>query len=178
MTLLASPKRKIASSAKPNKVFSSHLTGQSANIPVQAGLTPVKIYLVAYNLISAVLWLNILITTIRAVVESTPAFIPSSVPGVLNKLFGSKHLPAPLSFASSFLSRLSGNYDFGNLGWWTKWTQTLAVLEVVHSAVGWVRSPVPTTLAQVASRVWTVWGVVEAEPSVSQMLSRSDESSR
>ena len=50
------------------------------------------------------------------------------------------------------------------------------MLEVVHSAVGWVRSPVPTTLAQVASRVWTVWGVVEAEPSVSQMLSHSDES--
>lgn len=129
-----------------------------------------KIYLVAYNLVSALLWLNILVTTIRAVVESTPTVIPSAVPGILTKLLGSKNLPAPLSLASSFLQRLGGNYQFGNLGWWTKWTQTLAVLEVVHSAVGWVRSPVPTTLAQVASRVWTVWGVVEAEPSVSCVL--------
>lgn len=66
------------------------------------------------------------------------------------------------------LERLKGNYGVGNLGTWVKWTQTLAVLEIVHSALGWVRSPLGTTGAQVASRIYTVWGVVEAVPQVSQ----------
>lgn len=43
----------------------------------------------------------------------------------------------------------------------TKWVQTCAVLEVVHVLVEWVRSPLSTTGMQVASRIWTVWGVVE-----------------
>ena len=48
-----------------------------------------------------------------------------------------------------------------------KVTQSLAVLEVVHAALGWVRSPVATTAMQVASRLWSVWGVVEAASGVS-----------
>jgi very-long-chain (3R)-3-hydroxyacyl-CoA dehydratase len=44
--------------------------------------------------------------------------------------------------------------------------QTLAILEVVHSAVGLVRAPVVTTAAQVASRLWLVWGVLHLVPSV------------
>ena len=39
--------------------------------------------------------------------------------------------------------------------------QTTATLELVHSLLGLVRSPFATTLAQVASRLWTVWGIVE-----------------
>lgn len=64
------------------------------------------------------------------------------------------------------MNHLKGSYDYHNLGWWTKWTQTLAVLEVVHAALGWVRSPVGTVASQVASRLWTVWGVVEAAPEI------------
>jgi very-long-chain (3R)-3-hydroxyacyl-CoA dehydratase len=51
-----------------------------------------------------------------------------------------------------------------------KAVQTAAVLEVVHSAIGFVRSPVGTTFMQVFSRVWTLWAVmhisVEAQTSV------------
>lgn len=53
-----------------------------------------------------------------------------------------------------------------------KWTQTLAVLEVVHAALGWVRSPLGTVASQVASRLWTVWGVVEAAPEIVRRRSR------
>ncbi|KAK9248983.1 tyrosine phosphatase-like protein [Lipomyces tetrasporus] len=51
-----------------------------------------------------------------------------------------------------------GNADF------TKWVQTGALLEVVHSVVGFVRSPVMTTVIQVASRILLVWGVVYLFP--------------
>ncbi|GAB5588114.1 hypothetical protein Unana1_03014 [Umbelopsis nana] len=37
--------------------------------------------------------------------------------------------------------------------------QTAAALEILHSATGWVRSPVSTTFTQVLSRVFLVWGV-------------------
>lgn len=39
-------------------------------------------------------------------------------------------------------------------------TQSLAVLEILHSLFGIVRAPVVTTLMQVASRVLVVWGVM------------------
>ncbi|KAG6899975.1 hypothetical protein C0993_004743 [Termitomyces sp. T159_Od127] len=39
--------------------------------------------------------------------------------------------------------------------------QSLAVLEVLHVLLGWVRSPLLTTAAQVASRLLLVWGIVD-----------------
>ncbi|KAL9943284.1 hypothetical protein D7B24_006286 [Verticillium nonalfalfae] len=52
--------------------------------------------------------------------------------------------------------------DFVHLGVgdWTRWTQTMAGMEVLHALLGVVRSPVPTTLMQVLSRYLLVWGVV------------------
>lgn len=40
-----------------------------------------------------------------------------------------------------------------------KIVQTLAVMEIVHAAAGFVRSPVISTLMQVSSRLWLVWGI-------------------
>ncbi|KXZ56690.1 hypothetical protein GPECTOR_1g621 [Gonium pectorale] len=44
-----------------------------------------------------------------------------------------------------------------------KVSQTAAILEVVHSAVGLVRSPVMITGMQVASRLWVLWGIINPE---------------
>ncbi|KAL9633256.1 MAG: hypothetical protein Q9204_003470 [Flavoplaca sp. TL-2023a] len=49
-------------------------------------------------------------------------------------------------------------------GDFTKWTQTVAILEILHSAFGLVRSPLPTTILQVASRIVLVWAVVDQSP--------------
>ncbi|KAI5818705.1 tyrosine phosphatase-like protein [Pyronema omphalodes] len=46
-------------------------------------------------------------------------------------------------------------------GEYTKWTQTLAILEVIHVVVGLARSSLPTTALQVASRILLVWGVCD-----------------
>lgn len=46
----------------------------------------------------------------------------------------------------------------------TKWVQTGALLEIVHAAIGFVRSPVGTTATQVFSRIMLVWGVMHLFP--------------
>ncbi|EEB06257.1 phosphoprotein phosphatase [Schizosaccharomyces japonicus yFS275] len=47
-----------------------------------------------------------------------------------------------------------------------RWVQTLAIAEVVHCMIGFVRSSVVTTAIQVASRVLLVWGVCYPFPEV------------
>ncbi|KAI4163452.1 MAG: hypothetical protein LQ342_002959 [Letrouitia transgressa] len=70
-------------------------------------------------------------------------------------IFGRVVLLLPLTGPASVYE---GAGDF------TKWTQTAAVLEIVHSALGLVRAPLLPTLVQVASRLAVVWGVVGAFP--------------
>jgi len=56
-------------------------------------------------------------------------------------------------------------------------TQSLAILEILHSLAGLVRAPLMTTTMQVASRLLLVWGImypfggeiVGAEPQVTQV---------
>ncbi|KAK9821505.1 hypothetical protein WJX74_004530 [Apatococcus lobatus] len=42
--------------------------------------------------------------------------------------------------------------------------QTAALLEVAHSLLGVVRAPLLTSVMQVASRLWLLWGIVDAAP--------------
>jgi very-long-chain (3R)-3-hydroxyacyl-CoA dehydratase len=138
-------------------------------------LSPLKIYLLGYNVVSALLWANLLYITISFLLTGRPGS-PTSTSYWTRMVHSSplarrllSSLPPPLGTVSHYLS---GSYNYKNLGWLTKWTQTLAVLEVVHAALGWVRSPILTTASQVASRVYTVWGVVEAVPKVSLTSNR------
>ncbi|ORY35016.1 tyrosine phosphatase-like protein [Naematelia encephala] len=131
------------------------------------GLTPVKIYLLLYNTAAAVLWahlLYLLLSFLYTSFVSSALVTPRRPETVLKKLLNQStriYLP---KVVDDFTTRLSGSYDYKNLGWWTKVTQSLAVLEIVHSATGIVRSPFLTTAMQVASRLWTVWGIVEPVP--------------
>ncbi|EPE10120.1 protein tyrosine phosphatase [Ophiostoma piceae UAMH 11346] len=50
------------------------------------------------------------------------------------------------------------------VGQFVRYTQTIALLEVVHSVLGVVRAPFFTTAMQVASRLLLVWGVVYPFP--------------
>ncbi|KAF4984537.1 hypothetical protein FDECE_17064 [Fusarium decemcellulare] len=53
-------------------------------------------------------------------------------------------------------------------GEWTKWTQTMAGMEVLHSLLGVVRAPLLTTLMQVSSRFLLVWAIVDVFPFLAQ----------
>ena len=46
---------------------------------------------------------------------------------------------------------------WSKIGFYLTWVQTGAALEIVHSMVGLVRSPVMTTALQVSSRLFLVW---------------------
>lgn len=61
----------------------------------------------------------------------------------------------------------------GGLADFTRWVQTLAVLEIVHSLVGFVKSPIFTTFTQVYSRLLLVWGILYMFPSVGESLAFS-----
>jgi very-long-chain (3R)-3-hydroxyacyl-CoA dehydratase len=50
---------------------------------------------------------------------------------------------------------------YGRIGGTVAIVQTCALLEVAHTLLGWVRSPLQTTVMQVASRLWIVWGIVQ-----------------
>lgn len=56
----------------------------------------------------------------------------------------------------------------GGLLEFTTWVQTLALLEVVHSLLGFVKSPLFTTLMQVSSRLFLVWIVLAQYPDVAE----------
>lgn len=62
--------------------------------------------------------------------------------------------------------RVPGFYD--DIRWLLLVFQTAALLEVVHSAVGLVSSGVMTTLAQVYSRVFITWAIVEGVAGTSE----------
>ncbi|KAK5167574.1 uncharacterized protein LTR77_007273 [Saxophila tyrrhenica] len=53
---------------------------------------------------------------------------------------------------------------YPTIGTYTKYVQTLAALEILHSLLGLVRAPLLTTIMQVASRFLLVWGVVHLFP--------------
>ncbi|WPG99505.1 PTPLA-domain-containing protein [Acrodontium crateriforme] len=53
---------------------------------------------------------------------------------------------------------------YAGVGQFTKWTQTLAGMEVLHALTGVVRAPIFTTVMQVASRYLLVWGIVNNFP--------------
>lgn len=138
-------------------------------------MTPTKAYLLLYNLVSTALWAHLLYITLSFLftrrlafgVPATPSGLSSWFTRVIHSSANASSLYnrfySPLSAVSNYLA---GSYEYKNLGWHTKVTQSLATLEVVHAALGLVRSPVGTTAAQVFSRLYTVWGVVEAVPSV------------
>ncbi|KAG8840806.1 hypothetical protein FRB91_005659 [Serendipita sp. 411] len=69
------------------------------------------------------------------------------------------------SILHTFIERSRTTYSARGIGVYTLIIQSVALLEVVHSALGIVKSPVQTTAMQVASRLAVVWWFVEAEPS-------------
>ncbi|TMW69511.1 hypothetical protein Poli38472_001667 [Pythium oligandrum] len=48
--------------------------------------------------------------------------------------------------------------------WPLKIVQTMAAMEIIHAALGFVRSPLGSTLIQVSSRLWLVWAINELCP--------------
>lgn len=129
-----------------------------------------KGYLLFYNIISCGLWIQILLLTLSYIV--TPHDAPADQSSILSPVYRflninqSSSTAAP-KFVQSAIDQLKGSYHYMGIGTWVKVTQTLAVLDVVHAALGLVKSNVGTAASQVFSRLWAVWAVVEMVPEVS-----------
>jgi len=121
----------------------------------------VKVYLVAYNVLSAAGWSLVLYRT----------FTHLSTPRTSATLLARLKASGPLVWVPSFLpTRLVPLYlractTYDAVGETTARVQSVAVLEILHVLFGLVRSPLPTTAVQVASRLFSVWGIAARFPS-------------
>lgn len=89
--------------------------------------------------------------------RTTPPVSPTPKPNTFQKsseyLFSSLH---------TLQSRAQTTYSSRGIGLYTLVIQSLAFLEVLHSILGWTRSPLTTTVMQVSSRLFVVWWFVES----------------
>ncbi|OJZ86714.1 hypothetical protein ASPFODRAFT_46208 [Aspergillus luchuensis CBS 106.47] len=68
-------------------------------------------------------------------------------------------------FSSIILSPFqSPQTTYATLEPWTRWTQTIAILEILHAALGLTRSPIFTTFTQIFARSVQVWAINYAYP--------------
>lgn len=123
-------------------------------------------YLVVYNILSTIGWGYVLVSTFIHVFNlDGSAFTPpktasSTISNLLKSLgfSGSIETHLPTWMQPIYIRSTS---TFARVGAQTAFVQTFALLEVVHSLLGWVRSPLHTTVMQVVSRLFLVWGVME-----------------
>ncbi|KAF7374467.1 FCP1-like proteiny domain-containing protein [Mycena sanguinolenta] len=113
----------------------------------------VKYYLLAYNVLSTLGWAYILVITVVHLFNldgnsSKPATIVTRL-----SIFDWEALIEPA------VRRSMSTY--ARVGATVTLVQTLALLDVVYSLLGWVRSPLQTTAIRAASRLWIVWGIVQ-----------------
>ncbi|KAE8215242.1 hypothetical protein CF327_g1469 [Tilletia walkeri] len=133
----------------------------------------IRFYLIAYNFASFFGWTLILFSLLKhlALGPQTPTIIHRFASFALRYVRPIRMLYLP-TFAQNwpasvllFFHRAATAQQ--NIGGLVGFVQTFAVLEIVHAALGWVRSPVPTTAIQVGSRLFSVWGVAERYASAS-----------
>ena len=94
------------------------------------------LYLMLYNGGCCVGWAMVLISTIQTF------------------WFHWKEEDGLLSIASSKV------YGFNDTSWWLTVVQLAAILEIIHAALGLVRSPVMVTFMQVSSRIVALYAIV------------------
>ncbi|GAA5959339.1 hypothetical protein JCM3765_006570 [Sporobolomyces pararoseus] len=116
--------------------------------------SPIKTtYLVSYNLLSALAWTYVLSLVFKHMIGQDGYTS-------LKEFVGIQGLVETIN------KRASTAFDqFGDT---VKWVQTAAILEAVHSATRLVRSPLGTTVAQIASRLLIVWYICIIYPQVPQ----------
>lgn len=136
--------------------------------PVKRGPpAPIRYYLVFFNFLSFFGWVIILSTLVKHLaLGPQPHSGPVKFATDVLSRFRLVKIGIVKSYSHLFperiaavLERASNSHTF--VGSIVALVQSLAVLEVVHAAIGWVRSPVATTAIQVASRLFMVWGVTE-----------------
>ncbi|TIB37996.1 hypothetical protein E3P86_01915 [Wallemia ichthyophaga] len=109
----------------------------------------VKYYLAVFNVVSTAGWALVLFLTIKHLNDGRVTVPITESPVTYFKSTWNSQ------FSSNLVSKARTTYfDIGNV---VQIVQSIAVLEVVHVVIGLVRSPLPTTAMQVASRLYIVY---------------------
>ncbi|KIK03521.1 hypothetical protein K443DRAFT_676696 [Laccaria amethystina LaAM-08-1] len=141
-----------------------------------------KYYLIAYNVLSALGWAYVLIVTIvhifnldggsdaipvanATTASSTLSRFLSTIPVLRSSGIFSTSRETCLPLFLQPIYRRSTT-TFARVGTQTAFVQSFAVVEVLHVLFGLVRSPLQTTVMQVSSRLFLVWGITEQFPLV------------
>jgi very-long-chain (3R)-3-hydroxyacyl-CoA dehydratase len=101
-------------------------------------MVPKDMYLIVYNLSCCAGWLLILVSALQSLVKDIPQ---DGLKGSLANVYANGDLAIQVSSSINSLGDL------------LLFTQSAALLEIVHAAVGLVRSPVIVTAMQVMSRI-------------------------
>lgn len=133
----------------------------------------VRSYLIAFNALSTVGWASVIYLAVAVFrgqrasssaydfFKSLASYVPTSIEALITPqpkttnhfsitLINFLHPYFPATYKSTF-SALAP-------------VQSLAALEILHVLLGFVRSPLPTTVVQVSSRLILVWGIIERFP--------------
>lgn len=109
----------------------------SNNMAAKIGMK--DLYLLSYNAACAVAWALVVKLALSTVVADLPEY---GIKGALANVYGTPDLALILT-----------------------WAQSAALLEIVHSALGLVRSPVMVTFMQVSSRIVALFALVNSPES-------------
>jgi len=110
------------------------------------GMSPATMYLVLYNTLCCAGWATVLAVAVKSMVDG----------------------PFTMT-AGGVMDALSSVYDNNSpLPTWLFYVQSAAILEIVHAALGLVRSPVFVTAMQVGSRLAALFAIVNSPMSQDQ----------
>lgn len=124
-------------------------------------------YLVVYNLFQFVGWMRISIGVVLYLVQGSSArrMVFASLAKFVQQYTPDRIASPAVSFAkhhplvATLLTRMSETHAY--IGPLVLVFQSLALLEVVHAALGWVKSNPLVVLIQIGSRLAVLWGVAE-----------------
>ena len=129
--------------------------------------TYVTFYLVLYNLLSFVLWLRVFLGALLFLAQGSPSrrVVSGWFVDIMSRYAPNMLAAPPRDYSlhhpilAELLKRASSLHDY--VAPLLLFTQSLAVLEVVHVAIGIVKSNLVLTTVQVISRLLIVWLVSE-----------------
>jgi len=150
----------------------------------------IGVYLILYNTVTTLLWSYLLVlvfyhlfltpTPRTALLNPIPqtSTYPTALSFILShlqKIFSFSTPPStpPASKAATgvasalegiafaLVEKARATYTSRGIGIYTAFVQSVAILEVVHALFRWTKSPLVTTIMQVASRLIVVWWIGE-----------------
>ncbi len=147
--------------------MSSASTNKKASAPPPAAMSK-DIYLIQYNAFCCLGWAYVLALGIPTLVQSIIASMSSSSSGT-SFIEALKIAGGELYFATPATAGLAEESS-PSLATMLTLVQCAAILEIVHAAIGLVRSPVFVTMMQVGSRIVALHMVTHSPKAQSKFM--------